>query len=175
VRTLTVSALTQTGGLLVFDDAQGAAAFPCTLGKQGIGHKTREGDNLTPIGVWSLDAVYYRPDRVPRPITALPLLPVTPWCGWSDDAGDAAYNQYIVRPTPFSHERLWREDGAYDLVVVIGYNRHPVLAGRGSALFIHCLNPDNRPTAGCIALERSALQHLVSSLQVETLLRVVAS
>ena len=59
-------------------------------------------------------------------------------------------------PYPARHERMWREDGLYDLVVVIGYNTDPPVAGRGSAIFLHVARPDFAPTEGCIAVARGS-------------------
>jgi L,D-peptidoglycan transpeptidase YkuD (ErfK/YbiS/YcfS/YnhG family) len=149
--------------------------LPCTVGKGGIGQKGREGDNVTPTGIWGLEAVFYRPDRITLPVTTLPCQPVTPWCGWCDAPQDAAYNHYVVQPCPVSHERLWREDGAYDVLVVVNYNRQPVIPGKGSAIFLHCLNPENRPTAGCVAFARNDLLGLLAHLTAETQVVIKAS
>ena len=54
-------------------------------------------------------------------------------------------------PCRGSHERLWRADGLYDLVVELGYN-DPVVAGMGSAIFLHVARAGYAPTEGCIAL-----------------------
>jgi L,D-peptidoglycan transpeptidase YkuD (ErfK/YbiS/YcfS/YnhG family) len=49
---------------------------------------------------------------------------------------------------------MWRADPLYDLVLVIGYNDAPVVAGKGSAIFLHLAKPDFAPTEGCVALTR---------------------
>ncbi|HEV2187323.1 MAG TPA: hypothetical protein VGR70_08950, partial [Stellaceae bacterium] len=61
-------------------------------------------------------------------------------------------------------EMLWRDDGLYDLIVVIGYNADPVVPGRGSAIFLHCARPDFSGTEGCIAVAREALIPLLGLL-----------
>ena len=64
----------------------------------------------------------------------------------------------MVLPYPASAETLpWREDGLYDIIVVLGHNDDPIIAGRGSAIFLHVAAPDYAPTAGCIALSRADL------------------
>jgi L,D-peptidoglycan transpeptidase YkuD (ErfK/YbiS/YcfS/YnhG family) len=87
----------------------------------------------------------------------LPLAALTPRDGWVDDFADANYNTLVTLPYPGGHETLWREDGLYDLIVVVGYNAAPVVPGRGSAIFLHVARPDFSATDGCIAVERQVL------------------
>jgi L,D-peptidoglycan transpeptidase YkuD (ErfK/YbiS/YcfS/YnhG family) len=124
----------------------------------------REGDGATPLGSWSLDGLLLRPDRVPPPVTALPWRWLRPEDGWCDAVGAAAYNCPVSHPCPVSAERLWRDDNAYDVIVVLGHNRNPVVQGAGSAIFWHVAQPDWRPTEGCIAMEREALIALLPTL-----------
>jgi L,D-peptidoglycan transpeptidase YkuD (ErfK/YbiS/YcfS/YnhG family) len=124
----------------------------------------REGDGATPLGRWRLDGLLLRPDRVPAPNTALPWRWLRPWDGWCDAVGDPAYNCPVSHPYSASAERLWREDHAYDVILVLGHNRHPVVDGAGSAIFWHVAQPDWRPTEGCIAMDRAALLALLPRL-----------
>jgi hypothetical protein len=64
------------------------------------------------------------------------------------------YNRPVRLPYPASHERLWRDDRAYDVIVVLGHNDDPVVDGAGSAIFWHLAQPDWRATEGCVAVER---------------------
>ena len=143
----------------------GYVQFPCALGSGGRGPKSREGDGVTPIGRWPFRQVLYRPDRIGRPRTALPIAPLAPSLGWCDEAGDANYNRLVRLPYPASHERLWRQDHLYDLVVVLGYNDTPRSQGRGSAIFMHLARPGYRPTAGCVALALPHLLRFIAALQ----------
>jgi L,D-peptidoglycan transpeptidase YkuD (ErfK/YbiS/YcfS/YnhG family) len=138
------------------------AAYRCALGRGGVSARKREGDGATPLGVWPLRFVLYRPDRVARPRTTLPVLPLWPWDGWCDDADDEAYNRYVPLPYPARHERLWRADALYDLIVVLGYNDGPVVAGAGSAIFLHVAAPDSRQTEGCVALAEPDLRAVLA-------------
>lgn len=135
----------------------------CALGKGGLkpAADKREGDGASPIGLWPIRRVLYRPDRLARPETALPVEPIKPEDGWCDAAGDPAYNRPVTLPYPASAERLWRDDHVYDVVVVLGHNDDPVVDGMGSAIFWHCAQPDYRPTEGCVALARD---HLLAML-----------
>jgi L,D-peptidoglycan transpeptidase YkuD (ErfK/YbiS/YcfS/YnhG family) len=117
----------------------------------------REGDGKTPLGLWPIRAALIRPDRLPAPATRLPWRWLRPWDGWSDGTADPAYNRPVAIPHPHSHEALWRDDHAYDIILVLGHNDSPPAAGLGSAIFWHVRQPDGRPTEGCIALDRPVL------------------
>jgi L,D-peptidoglycan transpeptidase YkuD (ErfK/YbiS/YcfS/YnhG family) len=129
----------------VFSDGRlllGRKAQRCALGRSGVTEAAakREGDGATPLGDWPIRRLLYRRDRLPEhglPATALAAKPIGPNDGWCDDPGDPAYNRPVSLPYAASHERLWREDGAYDLVVVLGHNDDPPVPGMGSAIFLH--------------------------------------
>lgn len=137
-------------------------AFRCALGRGGIRADKREGDGATPVGAFALRRVLYRPDRVAPPETALPVTAIQPMDGWCDDAADPAYNRPVTLPHLASHEEMWRADGLYDVVVVIGHNDDPIVPGMGSAVFMHVAKSDYEPTAGCVAL---ALPDLLTLLK----------
>ncbi len=136
----------------------------CALGRGGVRNAPdkREGDGATPAGVWPLRGVLWRPDRLTAPASRLPAGPIQPDDGWCDAPGDPAYNRPVRLPYPAGAERLWREDGVYDLVVVLGYNDAPVVPGAGSAIFVHVARPDYAATEGCIAVALEDLVELVS-------------
>lgn len=135
------------------------AELRCALGRSGVVEAAvkREGDGATPAGRWPLRRVLYRPDRLRAPRTRLPVAPLGPSDGWCDAPGDLAYNQSVTLPYAGSAERLWREDPLYDLIVVLGHNDAPVVAGHGSAIFLHVARADYAPTEGCVALARTDL------------------
>ena len=148
----------------------GPLAWRCALGRGGIRTDKQEGDGATPVGVLPLRRVFYRADRVAPPACRLPVEPLSPADGWCDDPADAAYNKRVTLPHPARHETLWREDGLYDLVGVLGWNDAPVVRGRGSAIFLHLARPDLAPTEGCIALAerdlRAALAAGLTAIEV---------
>lgn len=121
----------------------------------------REGDGSSPAGVWPMRYVLFRPDRGGPPQTALPVRALAPEDGWCDAPGDPHYNQAVKLPYPASAEHLWREDGLYDLIVVLGYNDDPPVAGHGSAIFLHIARPQFAPTEGCVAVTRPDLEALL--------------
>lgn len=134
----------------------------CALGRCGVGVGKKERDGLTPVGRFPLRRVFYRPDRLERPLTTLPTQTLSPTDGWSDDAGDTAYNTLIKLPYSAGHERLWRHDGVYDVIIEVGYNDNPIVPGRGSAIFMHVAKPGYGPTEGCVALALNDLLQLLA-------------
>ena len=105
--------------------------------------------------------VLYRADRLAAPKCAVPVEPIGPADGWCDDAADTAYNKPVRLPHAGRHEALWRTDGVYDVLGVLGWNIAPTRPGAGSAIFLHVVAADGGPTAGCIAL---ALPDLLTAL-----------
>jgi L,D-peptidoglycan transpeptidase YkuD (ErfK/YbiS/YcfS/YnhG family) len=152
--------LVYTGGRLTWPGGKARAA----CGRGGVRTDKREGDGASPAGTFPLLQVYYRPDRLQPPQTGLPLTPLQSNHGWVDDPADPQYNRLVTLPYPAHHEEMWREDGLYDLVVLIGYNTDPPVPGRGSAIFLHVARPDFRPTDGCIAVAREVLLPVLALL-----------
>jgi L,D-peptidoglycan transpeptidase YkuD (ErfK/YbiS/YcfS/YnhG family) len=142
----------------------GGRRVRCALGRTGVtaAADKREGDLASPIGVWPIRRLLYRPDKAPAPATALPAQAIAPDDGWCDDPGEPDYNQPIKLPHRGSFERLWREDDLYDLVVVLGYNDDPATPRKGSAIFLHIARPGYAPTEGCVALAREDVEALIA-------------
>ena len=159
-----------TRGVLTY----GNLTFPCAFGRSGRYAGKREGDGATPLGSFVLRQVFYRPDRLPRPVTGLPLSALGPADGWCDAPADRNYNRPVAHPYPASAERMWRDDGLYDVVVVMGYNDLPRVAGRGSAVFMHVVGPGFTPTEGCIALARPHLLRLLRAIRPGTRIEIPA-
>lgn len=136
----------------------GPAVVRVALGRGGVRAYKREGDGATPGGLLPLRRVMYRADRVKRPLAEVPVSPLAPHDGWCDDPASALYNRPVRLPHPDRHETLWREDGLYDLIAVLGWNDAPPVPGRGSAIFLHVARPDGGPTEGCVALPLAALR-----------------
>jgi L,D-peptidoglycan transpeptidase YkuD (ErfK/YbiS/YcfS/YnhG family) len=148
----------------------------CALGRGGRlpTAAKREGDGATPIGAWPMRALLYRADRLAAPlISPLPARELTPNDGWCDAPLDPLYNQPVQHPYPASAEHLWLEDAAYDFIVPLGYNDSPIVAGSGSAIFLHCATPDYTPTAGCVALSHADMLLVLQSATAESFVHVL--
>jgi L,D-peptidoglycan transpeptidase YkuD (ErfK/YbiS/YcfS/YnhG family) len=149
-------------------------AVPCAIGTGGATQRKAEGDGATPLGRFPMRKLYYRADRLAPPQTGLPVRQLTPDDGWCDDSGDASYNRFVTLPYPARHERLWRADHLYDIIVELGYNDDPPRPDLGSAIFLHLARDDYAPTEGCIALALEDMQALLPSCRAGTILQVEA-
>ena len=150
----------------------GALRFPVALGRGGILADKREGDGGTPRGVFRPVRLWWRSGRGLRPRTGLPVRPITPADGWCEDPRDRRYNRPIRLDRHAVGDRLWRDDGLYDLVIEIDHNARPRVAGRGSAVFIHVARAGFGPTAGCVALRNNDLRRLLEGLGTKTRIRI---
>ena len=146
----------------------GGHVFRCAIGRGGLVAQKREGDGGTPVGAWPMRRVLWRPDRAEPPATRLPVEEIRPRDGWCDAPGDPAYNRPVRLPYRASAEHLRRRDRVYDLVVPLGYNDDPPVAGRGSAIFLHLARRDYAPTAGCVALTLPDLLLVVAEATTES-------
>ena len=152
----------------------GTRRWRCTLGAGGIREDKVEGDAATPVGEFPLRRIYFRNDRVVLPKTQLPARPINEHDGWCDDPRAPTYNRLVHIPNEWSHEKMWREDGLYDVVVVVGYNDDPPEGEWGSAIFLHIAREDFAGTQGCVAFSRDDLLELLPLLNRDTRLRVLS-
>jgi L,D-peptidoglycan transpeptidase YkuD (ErfK/YbiS/YcfS/YnhG family) len=142
----------------------------CEIGRSGAcaSADKREGDGCTPLGHWPVRTVLLRPDRGIAPPRRLPWRWLRPEDGWCDQPEDPAYNRPVLHPYRASAERLWREDAVYDAIVVLGHNDAPPVPAQGSAIFLHLRG--DKPTEGCVAIDRDAMAALLQWAPAGTLL-----
>ena len=154
----------RTGGWLL----AGPFAVPVALGRGGIRANKREGDGGTPRGTFRLRRLWWRADRMARPMTHLPVRRIRGDDGWCEDPRDRHYNQPIRLKPDHPGDRLKRADHLYDLIIELDHNTRPRIAGRGSAVFVHMARPGFAPTAGCVALKAGALRRLIARIGPRT-------
>jgi L,D-peptidoglycan transpeptidase YkuD (ErfK/YbiS/YcfS/YnhG family) len=146
--------------------------FRCALGEAGIKKKEKEGDNITPKGIFEITRLYYRPDKIKNIRTAIKKIKIKKNMGWCDDPSSNLYNQQIKLPNKFRHEKLYRNDNLYDLVLVLNYNTNPTIKNKGSAIFIHIVKKSYKKTKGCIALKKKHLIELISKIKTNTKIKI---
>ena len=145
----------------------------CALGKRGIGTKKKEGDKITPKGRYNIKFLLYRKDRIKKIKTKLKKIIIKKNLGWCDDPSSKNYNKLIYLPAENSHEKLYKSDNSYDIVLVLNYNMSPVKNGKGSAIFIHVAKRNYKKTLGCIAINKIALLKIISEIKKNTIVEIL--
>jgi L,D-peptidoglycan transpeptidase YkuD (ErfK/YbiS/YcfS/YnhG family) len=156
---VTIHALEKKNGVwnLVFP------TFTGSIGEKGFATmgKKREGDGKTPTGIFPL-GIAFGYDR--SMATKMPYRQATADDFWVDDVNSGDYNQWVKgRPGATSWEKMKRDDDQYKYGVVIEYNMHPIVKGKGSAIFLHVWK-GGEPTAGCVAMSEEMVLKILGWL-----------
>ena len=149
--------------------------FKCSLGKSGIGEKRIEGDNITPKGTFKVTRIYYRGDKIKKIKSKNKLFKIKKNFGWCDQPNSKYYNKLIRLPSKLSHEKLYRRDNIYDVILVLNYNMKPTIRYKGSAIFIHVARKKFPPTKGCIAICRKNLLYLTERISKNIKIKISAN
>ena len=152
---------------LLFDDFK----FKCVLGMKGSTSKKIEGDKKTPKGIYNLGPDYYRKDRIPKIETQLKVIEIKKRMGWCDDIKSKHYNKLIVIMKKIRHEKLFRKNRNYDILIPIHYNTKNTKKNRGSAIFIH-LTENYKKTLGCIAIKKKDMIILLKLINRKTKIKI---
>ena len=153
---------------LIFDDFK----FRCSIGKKGLTNKKIEGDKKTPRGTFKLGNLFYRRDKVEKPISKIKCIPIKKNMEWCDDKKDKKnYNKLIKIKKNIKHEKLYRKDKKYDFLIPIKYNFNNRILGKGSCIFIH-LTKNYFPTAGCIALKEKDFLIMLKIIKKDTKIKI---
>ena len=145
--------------------------FKCCIGKNGLKKNKIEGDKCTPKGIFELGTLYYRKDRVKKPITNLKIKKIKRNIGWCNDSKSKLYNQEIKFNKNIKHEKLFRKDYKYNYLLVIEYNTKKIKANKGSAIFIH-LTKNFKATEGCIALLQKDFLIMVKLINKKSTIKI---
>lgn len=131
------------------------------VGRNGVSDKSYEGDYCTPRGIYSLGFAFGT-----ETLTGLDVeyRKINENCYWVDDPASPLYNQWVEssRITWNSAEHLADYPLAYKYSVVINFNTSPVVAGKGSAIFLHCMTGSY--TAGCAAVPEADMLFILKWL-----------
>jgi L,D-peptidoglycan transpeptidase YkuD (ErfK/YbiS/YcfS/YnhG family) len=146
--------------------------FRCALGKGGVKKKIKEGDNITPKGIFSITRIFYRQDKIKKIITKVKKIKIKKNMGWCDDSQSPFYNKQVKLPNRFGYEKLYREDDLYDIILILNYNTKPVIKNKGSAIFVHVGNKFYKKTRGCVALKKDHLIKLISQIKKNTKIKI---
>ena len=147
--------------------------YRCALGKAGINEKIKEGDNVTPAGVFKIIKIYYRADKIKNINTHIKKIKIKKNMGWCDDIKSRFYNKEIKLPSKYSHEKFYRKDEIYDIICVLDFNISPITRGKGSAIFVHVAKEKYTDTKGCVALKKKDLIYILSKIRKNTKIKII--
>ena len=88
--------------------------------------------------------------------------------GWCDDPRSRNYNKLIKLPSIYRHEKLFKKENIYDIILVLNYNMRPIKKNKGSAIFIHVAKKNYKKTEGCIAIKKLHLLKIVKEMKINT-------
>ena len=146
--------------------------FKCCIGKNGVTKRKREGDYKTPSGIFKIGKLFFREDRIKKPKTFLKAVKIEKNMGWCDDINyPKKYNRLVINNIKIKHEKLFRKDNKYDLLIPIKYNSRNPIPGLGSCIFIH-LTKNYKPTAGCIALKKKDFLIMLKIINKSTKVKI---
>ena len=146
--------------------------FKCCIGKKGSTTNKREGDKKTPKGNFKIENLYFRKDRLKKPLTSLKCIEIKKNMGWCDDVRfPKKYNKLIKIEKKIRHEKLLRKDHKYDFLIPIKYNFEKPISGLGSCIFIH-LTKDYKTTAGCVALREKDFLILLKLIKKNSKIKI---
>ncbi|MGI2034789.1 L,D-transpeptidase family protein [Rhizobium panacihumi] len=151
----------------------GPLTIPAAIGRSGRTARKREGDGATPITTMSVLYGFFRGDRVRSMPTALPMRRIRSDMLWCDQPEHPSYNRLVKAPFKPSHEDMEREDGLYDVCLVLDWNISSRKRHCGSAIFFHLIRPGYQPTAGCVAVKLRDMQRLLRMIRKGTVVKVV--
>tara|TARA_Y200000002_G_C22644369_1_gene648457 strand:- start:344 stop:835 length:492 start_codon:yes stop_codon:yes gene_type:complete len=144
----------------------------CAIGKRGINVKKKEGDLITPRGLFKIKFILYRKDRISNLKTKIKKIAINKSMGWCDDPRSVCYNKLINLPFKYSAEKLHRTENTYDIILVLNYNMSPIIKNKGSAIFIHIAKNNFKKTAGCIAIRKISIKKIASMINKKTLVKI---
>ena len=146
--------------------------FKCCVGRNGSTKYKREGDKKTPKGSFQLEYLYFRKDRLEKPLTSLKCFEIKENMGWCNDPLSKNYNRLVKLPSHYSFEKLYRKENIYDIILVLNYNMHPIIRNKGSAIFIHISRKNYKKTEGCVALKKNDLLNIIQQIKKNTVVKI---
>ena len=151
-----------------FDDFK----FKCCVGREGLTKNKKEGDFKTPKGIFKIENLYFRKDRIKKPVTKLKCIEIKKNMAWCNDPKSQKYNKLTKIDKNISYEKLFRKDHKYDLLIPIKYNFNKITPGKGSCIFLH-LTKNYKPTAGCVALIKKDLLIVLKLINKNTKIKII--
>ena len=112
--------------------------YQARVGRSGLKVNRSEGDGTTPAGIFHLSSAFGASSNIE---TGLRYQKVEQGSCWISDVTDPKYNEWTLRGNCApKNEDLFagaQNNGPYAHAVVIDFNTHPVIVGKGSAIFLY--------------------------------------
>lgn len=141
------------------------------IGKNGITNNKKEGDGKTPIGIFELGIAFGTHSK--NEINYNNYIKINKNLYWVDDVKSKYYNQLIdiskTQKDWESAENLIEYPKQYEYAIEIKTNPNNI-KGKGSAIFLHC--SIEKPTAGCIAINKEKMKKILDTLQQKATIQI---
>ncbi len=144
----------------------------CAVGKRGVNLKKKEGDFITPIGLYKIKYILYRKDRIKKIPSKLRKIIIKKNMGWCDDPKSKQYNKLVNLPFSYGCEQLFKKENIYDIILVLNYNMNPIKKNKGSAIFIHIAKRNYKKTQGCVAVKKLDLLKILREIKINTQVKI---
>lgn len=132
------------------------------IGKNGTTTNKFERDGKTPLGEFELGIIMSMQNDITKNMY------------WIDDVESKYYNQLVdilkIQKDWKSAEHLIDYPVEYEYLIEIKTNPNNI-PGNGSAIFLHCSN--NKPTAGCIAIDREIMKKIIDNIDEQTKIKII--
>ena len=142
------------------------------IGKNGITTDKKEGDGKTPVGEFKLGIILSMYEQINNK-NGKKTLKINKDMYWVDDYESKYYNMLVdvgkIRKDFNSAEHLIDFPIQYEYLIEINANPNNI-PKKGSAIFLHCAN--NKPTLGCIAVDRNIMKKIVENIDKYTLIKI---
>ena len=143
----------------------------CSIGRGGLKKNKIEGDGSTPKGIFKIGTLYWRADRVKKPLTSLKCEAIRKNYVWCNDSRSKYYNRKVKISNKFRYEKIFRKDYKYNYFILIEYNYKKPIKNKGSAIFIH-LTKNYKKTNGCIALSEKDFLILIKLVNKNSKIKI---
>lgn len=151
------------GSQLITAEAPRAGSAPARFGAKGLveGTVRKQGTNTTPTGLYDLPFAFgVRPAPAGTTVRYRPVRENSWWC---QDTGSRSYNRW-TEPRPADcraaeSEHLIGYRTQYAHALVIGFNYHRPVRGRGAGIFLHVNG--SGATAGCVSVPADAMRRIL--------------
>lgn len=156
-------------------------SIPVVIGKNGIAigiglHKRsefadsfplkREGDGKSPAGIFTFGTLFGFADEMPA--LKMSYIMLRPDTEAVDDPDSLYYNQIVKRSEisypDWTSSEMMHTIPLYEIGLVINHNYPIIVAGAGSAIFMHIWRGDESGTGGCTAMQKKHLEHIMNWL-----------